>query len=75
MFVLLDTRCGGAGEIVVSVDSSGDGWGGFLAQRDEENDRQHPARYERRRIFAPSHNPCDITSSYSIIRHIIIYKI
>ena len=31
---------------MVSVDSSGDGWGGFLAQRDKDNGKLHPARYE-----------------------------
>jgi hypothetical protein len=35
-----------AGEIVVGVDASGDGWGGYLGQRDEKSGKVRPSRYE-----------------------------
>ena len=35
-----------AGKIVVSVDFNGDNWESFLAQRDKDNRKLHPACYE-----------------------------
>jgi hypothetical protein len=41
---MLDVR-DGAGQIVVGVDASLEGWGTILLQEDEHKDR-HPCRYE-----------------------------